>query len=171
MANKYELLSNIATITNGKRNAQDAIENGAYPLFDRSSLPKRSNQYLYDKTAIIVAGEGKSFLPKYYSGKFDLHQRCYAIFDIRNDYIPKYIYYYIHWNQPYFQSVYIGSTVPSLRLGHFENMPIKSIEIEKQKDVVNILEKIESLILIKQSELIRLDELIKSRFIGREVVA
>lgn len=103
---EYINLGQISTITNGKRNAQDAIENGLYPLFDRSVIVKRSDKYMFDKEAIIVAGEGKTFLPKYYKGKFDLHQRCYAIFDFANGIHPKYIYYYIQWNQAYFQSVY-----------------------------------------------------------------
>ena len=161
-------LGQIAKITNGKRNAQDAVEDGIYPLFDRSSVVKRSNQYLFDKEALLVAGEGKTFLPKYYKGKFDLHQRCYAIFDIDSSYNVKYLYYYIRWNQPYFQSVYTGSTVPSLRLGNFTNMPIKEQTKEIQDKIVEELDNVEKNLNNKKNQLVSLDELIKSRFMCQE---
>ena len=162
---EYINLGQISTITNGKRNAQDAIENGPYPLFDRSVNVKRSDKYMFDKEAIIVAGEGKTFLPKYYKGKFDLHQRCYAIFDFANGIHPKYIYYYIQWNQAYFQSVYTGSTVPSLRLGNFENMPVKLCTVNHQEQIAINLDNINLALSKKQQELSSLDELVKSRFI------
>ena len=168
---KYIKLGEIATITNGKRNAQDAVENGEYPLYDRSVIIKKSNKYLFDKEALIIAGEGKTFFPRYYQGKFDLHQRCYAIFDVRNDFSIKYLYYYIKWNQHYFQNVFTGSTVPSLRLCNFLNMPIKIYKIEKQNDISRMLSTLENLIKFKQNELILLDELIKSRFIRQGILA
>ena len=166
---EYVLLGNISTITNGKRNAQDATDNGLYPLFDRSSAPKRSDKFLFDKEAIIVAGEGKTFLPKYYKGKFDLHQRCYAIFDFAENINAKFIYYFIQWNQEYFQGVYTGSTVPSLRLGNFTNMPIKLLSIEEQNIAVNTLDNINNAISLAKQRLLALDELVKSRFISQEV--
>lgn len=162
---EYIKLGQISTIKNGKRNAQDAIKNGLYPLFDRSVNIKRSDKYMFDKEAIIVAGEGKTFLPKYYKGKFDLHQRCYAIFDFASGILPKYIYYYIQRNQAYFQSVYTGSTVPSLRLGNFENMPVKLYALNYQEQIIRNFENINFTLSVKQQELSLLDELTKSRFI------
>ncbi len=75
-------LGQIAEISTGKSNTEDAVPNGKYAFFDRSKIIKRSNQYLFDCDAIIIAGEGQTFLPKFYSGKFDLHQRAYAIFNL-----------------------------------------------------------------------------------------
>ncbi|CEG11407.1 hypothetical protein MSIBF_A1420018 [groundwater metagenome] len=34
---------------------------------------------MFDSEAIIFPGEGKEFIPRYFKGKFDLHQRAYAI--------------------------------------------------------------------------------------------
>lgn len=161
----YINLGQIATITNGKRNAQDATENGAYPLFDRSSVIKRSNKYLYDKEAILVPGEGRTFIPKYYKGKFDLHQRCYAIFDLNQEYDVRFIYLYILWNQAYFQSVYTGSTVPSLRLGNFEKMPIPVYSLPEQQKIAAELDAIQSAIDNKKQQLSLLDEAVKSEFV------
>jgi len=97
-------LGELANIKTGKTNVQDAVENGKYPLFDRSGELKRSNKYLFDTEAVIVPGEGKDFLPKYYVGKFDLHQRTYAIFNFKPDLKGRYFYFAMfilrHWGAP-----------------------------------------------------------------------
>ena len=72
-------LGEYANISTGKCNREDAEEAGIYPLFDRSQEIKKSNSWIKDCEAIIVPGEGTSFMPRYYVGKFNLHQRCYCI--------------------------------------------------------------------------------------------
>ncbi len=49
--------------------------------FDRSEDIRTSSIYLFDGEAIIVPGEGQRFEPKYFIGKFDLHEETYAIMD------------------------------------------------------------------------------------------
>ena len=49
------------TITNGHANAQDHQDDGAYPLFDRSEVVKRSPTFLFDTEAVILPGEGMRF--------------------------------------------------------------------------------------------------------------
>ena len=77
-------MGDIVTITNGNSNVQDAVtqsKDGLYPFFDRSEDIKYLPTFLFDKEAIIYPGEGTEFIPRYFKGKFALHQRCYAIFD------------------------------------------------------------------------------------------
>ena len=132
-------LGEMSVINTGKSNSQDAIYTGKYPLFDRSMLIKRSDKYLFDKEAIIIPGEGKEFIPKHYNGKFDLHQRCYAIHSFNKEFIPKFCYYYLTNHKEYFRSVAVGSTVLSLRLGHFEHLPIYLPPLSEQKAIAEIL--------------------------------
>ena len=70
-------------ITNGKANAQDHEEDGNYPLFDRSAVIKKSSEFMFDAEAVILPGEGMRFVPKYFQGKFNLHQRAYAFMNVR----------------------------------------------------------------------------------------
>src|SRR5699024_10265484 len=46
-------LGKIADVSNGKMNTQDAIENGKYPFYIRSSEIKRSDKYLYNEETIL----------------------------------------------------------------------------------------------------------------------
>ena len=74
-------LSDIADISTGSSNTNEAVENGLYPFFVRSQEVLKKNEYEYDETAIITAGDGvgvgKVF--HYIEGKYALHQRAYRI--------------------------------------------------------------------------------------------
>jgi len=118
---KIEKLGNVASICTGKCNREDAEEDGIYPLFDRSQEIKKSNSWIMDCEAIIVPGEGTSFIPRYYEGKFNLHQRCYCIEPIHKG-TGKFIFYMLMFNRAYFLSVATGATVPSLRQNNFTKM-------------------------------------------------
>jgi type I restriction enzyme S subunit len=133
-------LGEVCEISTGKSNTEDATENGEYAFFDRSKVIKKSSNYLFDCAAIIVAGEGQTFLPKFYSGKFALHQRAYAIFNfnckVNIDYAFKYL---IHFHT-YFEKVAVGATVKSLRLRHFQDLPIPIPPLSEQERIVSILD-------------------------------
>jgi len=156
-------LGDVAEVKTGKSNAQDSILNGIYPLFDRSQIVKQSNRFLFDDEAIIVAGEGKEFIPRYFSGKFDLHQRAYAVHKITQA-IPKYIFYAIWANKEYFESVAVGSTVMSLRLNHFTEFPLTLPPLEEQKEIAEVLSSLDDKIDLLHRQNRTLEELAQTLF-------
>lgn len=120
---EYTKLERLANISTGKCNREDAEEDGAYPLFDRSQEIKRSNVWLKDCEAIIVPGEGTSFIPRYYNGKFNLHQRCYCVEPLEKG-MGFFLYQTLMMYRIYFLYVATGATVPSLRLNNFNNFKV-----------------------------------------------
>ncbi len=131
-------LGEIARITTGSSNRQDSLLNGEFTFFDRSQDIRTSNYFLFDSEAIIVPGEGQEFIPKYFIGKFDLHQRTYAIMDFKKS-IGKFLFFYISHNTKHLDSHAVGSTVKSLRLPMFLKMPINLPSIEEQTKIANFL--------------------------------
>lgn len=129
-------LNDLAKITTGSSNRQDSSLKGVYTFFDRSQDIRTSDIFLFDGEAIIVAGEGSDFIPKYFIGKFDLHQRTYAIMNFQES-IGKFLYYYIHYHRNYFFRQSVGSTVRSLRLPMFQKMNIVKPSIEEQQKIAN----------------------------------
>ena len=121
-------LGKYANISTGKCNREDAEVDGKYPLFDRSQETKKSNHWIKDCEAIIVPGEGTSFIPRYYKGKFNLHQRCYCIEPTIED-IGFYLFHSVMLNRKYFLSVATGATVPSLRQNNFTRMKLIIAEL------------------------------------------
>ena len=154
-------LGDISEITNGNSNVQDAslsYSDGMYPFFDRSEDIKFLPEYLLDKEAIIYPGEGSEFYPRYYNGKFALHQRCYAIYDISPNFAPRYLYYFCQTQNSYFVRNAVGSTVASLRLDTFKRLNIPNTPIEIQKAYVQLLDKIESKIIDNKTILKKYEE-------------
>lgn len=131
-------LGDISNITTGSSNRADSSLDAEYAFFDRSLDVRRSSIYLFDSEAVIVAGEGQEFVPKYFIGKFDLHQRTYAIMDFKNA-VGKFLYYYITFNRHYFLAQAVGSTVKSLRLPMFVKMPIQIPAVEEQQKIAAVL--------------------------------
>ncbi|MDB0601591.1 restriction endonuclease subunit S [Tenacibaculum maritimum] len=135
-------LGEVSKITTGSSNRQDSSLDGEYTFFDRSEDVRTSSKYLFDGEAVIVAGEGSDFIPKYYVGKFDLHQRTYAIMDFKYS-ISKFIYFYVDFHRRYFLNQAVGSTVKSLRLPMFQKMPICLPKKEEQTKIANFLSDID----------------------------
>lgn len=135
MWNKKKL-GELCLIKSGDSNARDADDNGKYALFDRSKKIKKSKRFLFDCEALIIPGEGKEFLPRYYKGKFDLHQRAYAIHQFKPELNIQYLFYYLVHNKNYFSEVAVGATVKSLRQRHFDNLEVYYPAILEQQRIV-----------------------------------
>lgn len=169
-------LGQIANIFTGKCNAQDAVDDGIYPLFDRSGEVKKSDKYFADCEAIIVPGESTTFIPRYYKGKFNLHQRAYCI-NPHEDVNGVFLYYLIKANSPYFFSVATGATVASLRLNNFLKMKLNLPLRQAQDKIANILSTYDKLIenndkriaiLEQEAEELYKEWFVRFRFPGHE---
>lgn len=144
-------LGEVANIKTGHSNVQDSIENGKYNFFDRSVEIKKLDTYDYDEEAIIYPGEGSKFFPRYYKGKYGLHQRAYSITSAEVD--IKYLKYMLMLRNEHFLKTAVGSTVKSLRMNNFESCPIFYPEREEQKKIGNFLSLIDQKIELKNQEL------------------
>ena len=133
-------MGSLCSISSGESDTQDAVADGPYAFFDRSKTIKRSSRFLYDCEALIIPGEGKEFLPKHFKGKFDLHQRAYALFDFLPELDARFLYHLLHYRSDYFPSVAVGATVKSLRRRHFENLPVPVPPLLEQQRIVGVLD-------------------------------
>ena len=139
-------MGDIVTITNGNSNVQDAVtqsKDGLYPFFDRSEDIKYLPTFLFDKEAIIYPGKGTDFMPRYFKGKFALHQRCYAIFDFNEFINARFLYFYLKTRNSYFVKNAVGSTVPSLRLDTFQKLKVIIPSKKAQHSVSSCLSSME----------------------------
>ncbi len=132
-------VKDLCLVKNGKTNSVDAKINGEYPLFDRSSEIKRSSKYLFDSEAIIIPGEGKEFPPVFYAGKFDLHQRAYAIMPNSKKISMIYLYYWLSCKKDWLSRIAVGSTVKSLRLDMLKDFIIGMPALTEQQKIAGVL--------------------------------
>jgi type I restriction enzyme S subunit len=137
-----ELLGELAHIKTGSRNNEDKKQDGEYPFFVRSATVERINTYSHDCEAILVPGEGQiGDIFHYISGRFDVHQRVYAI----TRFVPRVNARYLHL----FMSTHFGAwamqntvkaTVDSLRLPTFQKFAVHlPPTIEEQDAIATVL--------------------------------
>ncbi|MSS43025.1 restriction endonuclease subunit S [Anaerosalibacter bizertensis] len=144
-------LGEISNIKTGSTNVQDAVDNGKYIFFDRSIVVKRIDIYNYDEEAIIYPGEGSEFHPRYYKGKYALHQRAYSITSNRINMM--YLNYMLGMRNKHFLRMAVGSTVKSLRMDNFETCSIFVPIKEEQIKIANLLSSIDKKIGLEEEKL------------------
>lgn len=152
-------LGEVADIKTGNTNVQDAVENGKYAFFDRSVIIKRIDKFDYDEEAIIYPGEGSEFYPRYYNGKYALHQRAYSI--TTSSINMKYLLYMLMLKNNHFSRMAVGSTVKSLRMDNFEKCNIYIPIIEEQEKIANFLSSLDKKIELEEEKLHNFKELKK----------
>lgn len=123
---KVRRLGEIAHIKTGSRNNQDKAQDGEYPFFVRSATIERINSYSYDCEAILVPGEGGiGSIFHYITGRFDVHQRVYAITQFVANTSGKFVYFYMARSfGTHAMENSVKATVDSLRLPTFQNFEL-----------------------------------------------
>lgn len=116
-------LGDVANIKTGKRNNQDKQEDGAFPFFVRSETVERINSFSHDCEAILIPGEGNiGSIFHYVVGKFDVHQRVYAITNFIEGVSGKFVHLWMRMNfGAHAMQNTVKATVDSLRLPTFQN--------------------------------------------------
>ena len=119
-----------------------------YPFYVRSQEPLRKNEYEYDETAIITAGDGVGVgkVYHYVEGKYALHQRAYRIHIVSNEVLPKYFFYYFSTKfLPYIEKTMYHGSVPSIRRPMLNAFPVPIPSLDEQERIVSILDRFDKL--------------------------
>jgi type I restriction enzyme S subunit len=115
-------LGDIAYIKTGSRNNEDKVADGQYPFFVRSENVERINSYSHDCEAILIPGEGRiGSIFHYIHGRFDVHQRVYAITQFKPEISARFVHFYLSKNfGAWAMQNTVKATVDSLRLPTFQ---------------------------------------------------
>ena len=135
-------LGEVANIKTGGRNNHDKVEDGAYPFFVRSSTVERINSFSHDCEAILIPGEGGiGSIFHYIFGKFDVHQRVYAITRFTSETSGKFIYFYMATKfGAHAMENSVKATVDSLRLPTFLDFEITMpLTLAEQTAIATVL--------------------------------
>ena len=144
---EWKTLGGVATIGTGSHDTQDSIADGKHIFFARGREPLRLNEFDFDETAIITAGDGAGVgkVFHYVQGKYALHQRAYRIVPCATI-NPRFVYHCIKSHfYTYIQKASVSSSVTSLRRPMFLNFPIPVPPLAEQARIVAILDKFDAL--------------------------
>ena len=146
-------VSELCSISTGKSNTQDKVEDGEYPFYVRSPIIERSTKYLYDEEAVLTVGDGvgtgKVF--HYVNGKYDLHQRCYRMYDFTDELNAHYFYH--TFSKLFYKRVMAmtaKTSVDSVRLEMIADMEIPCPNIQEQVKIGAYFDNLDNLITLHQ---------------------
>ena len=140
-----KLIKEVCSISTGKSNTQDKVDDGVYPFYVRSSVVEKSDKYLYDEEAVLTVGDGVGTgkIYHYVNGKYDLHQRVYRMYDFVGV-SAKYFYFY--FSSHFYDRVSKMSaknSVDSVRLNMIADMRISVPCMGEQTKIVEVLTGVE----------------------------
>ena len=144
---EWKTLGEVATIGTGSHDTQDAIADGEYIFYARGREPLRLNEFDFDETAIITAGDGAGVgkVFHYAQGKYALHQRAYRIVPGKAM-NPRFVYHCLKSHfYAYIQKASVSSSVTSLRRPMFLDFPIPAPALIDQDRIAAILDKFDQL--------------------------
>lgn len=121
LSGEYTIAQNLATIVTGKEDANFSVPNGKYKFFTCSNTPLSCDEYVFDSSSILIAGNG-DFNVKHYSGKFNAYQRTYVLTPDKKYFGLLYLASLYRINS--FKSRSSGSIVKFITKSDVENIPV-----------------------------------------------
>ena len=145
--------------------AGEALTVGKYAFFTSSAdETKRINGFQYDGERIIMGTGGNATL-HYFNGKFAVSTDC-VVLKPDSIVLCKYLYYFFLANMRILEDGFKGAGLRHTNKNYIDNITIKTIPtIANQKNIVFILDKINTILKLRKKELQKADDLIKARFV------
>ena len=160
-------IKEICHLEKGKQIDTTLLSNGNPYKYINGGI-KESGYYTTYNTegeAVLVSEGGASCgYVNYINEKFWCGCHCYKLTKCK--FLPKYIYYALKGNQEKLMALRTGAAMPNIKKTTFQDMELCLNENPAEQEmVIKELDKIQIALDIKKTELIALDDLVKSRFI------
>ena len=166
-------LKEIVSNYDNKRKALNAVERGnkkinpQYPYYGANGIVEFIDEYIFDEELLCIAEDGGNWGYKQncsyiVNGKYWVNNHVHVLKPNKNVEI-KYLMYYLNYTD--LTSYITGTTRGKLTRTALDKIQINLPELEIQREIVIILDKINNLIEKNKKRIIYLEELVKSRFI------
>jgi len=117
----HTTVSELSEVITGKEDANFSIPNGKYNFFTCSNDTLKCDEYSFDSSSILIAGNG-TFNVKHFSGKFNAYQRTYILTPQKEYYALLYLASLYRVNA--FKSTSAGSIIKFITKNDIENIPV-----------------------------------------------
>lgn len=140
-----------------------AEKSGDYPIFGAAGYIGNVDFYHQEKPYIAVvkdgAGIGRTFLLPAKSSVIGTMQYLLP----KENVLPEYLCYVVRYM--HLEKYFTGATIPHIYFRDYKNEVFNLDNLDRQREIVSTLGRIEAIIEARKSELSKLDELIKARFV------
>ena len=149
--------------TSNLKQSDIAKTSGDYPIYGASGYIGNTNFYHQEKPYVAVvkdgAGVGRAALYPANSSVIGTMQYLLP----KDNVLPKYLFYVVSYM--HLEKYYTGATIPHIYFKDYKNEEFNLDLLERQAEIVEILEKCEKIIEKRKQEIQLLDDLIKARFV------
>ena len=160
-------LGEVCVFQRGQSITKKDIIEGDIPVVAGGKQPAYyHNKANRDKDIITVSSSGANAgyinfwtVPIFSSDSFTIKPKN------NNQLFIKYIYYFLKSRQEYLYTLSRGCGIPHIYISDVEPFEIILVDIQTQKEIVAVLDKVTLLISMRKEQLEKLDILVKSKFI------
>ena len=136
---------------------------GDYPIFGASGQIGTADFYHQAAPYVAVvkdgAGIGRTMLLPGFSSVIGTLQYLLP----KENVLPGYLYYVVHHMK--LAKYFSGATIPHIYFRDYKNEEFNLASLDKQREIVSTLNKIQSVIKHRRAQLAKLDELVKCHFV------
>ena len=157
--------SEVLTIVNGRNQKQVVRDDGKYPIYGSGGIMGYANDYICKAETVVIGRKGSINKPIFVETPFWNVDTAFGLCANSEKLNPKYLYYFCEKFD--FEKLNTTVTIPSLTKSNLLNVEIPLPNLEKQKQIVELLDKVTSLIFLRKQQLSKLDELVKARFVEK----
>ena len=155
--------SDVLDIRNGRNQRQVENANGKYPIYGSGGVMGRATDFICDAGTVVIGRKGSINNPFFVDEPFWNVDTAFGLVAHRDVLLPKYLFYFcVNFD---FEQLNTTVTIPSLTKANLLQIEINVPDMDEQRYVVRVLDKICRLTDLQQQELHNLDQLVKSRFI------
>ena len=155
--------SEVLTIVNGRNQKQVVCDDGKYPIYGSGGIMGYANDYICKAETVVIGRKGSINKPIFVETPFWNVDTAFGLCANSEKLNPKYLYYFCEKFD--FEKLNTTVTIPSLTKSNLLNVEIPLPNLEKQKQIVELLDKVTSLIFLRKQQLSKFDELVKARFV------
>ena len=142
---------------------KDINDSGRYPVYGAAGLVGFMNSFQYDEPYVGVvkdgAGIGRAI---YLPSNSSIIGTMQALIPKKNV-LPKYLYYAV--SSMHLEKYYSGATIPHIYFKNYKHERFVLVSKKEQEQIIWRFSLLEKMISNKQQQLLKLDELIKARFV------
>jgi len=160
---RYVLFDDVVNIINGKSHKKVIDNNGLYPIYGSGgSIMGYANDYICEKNSVIIGRKGSINNPIFVEEPFWNVDTAFGLSAKNNILDSKFLYYFcIQYN---FEALNTTVTIPSLTKANLKKITIPLPPLPVQKKIVQVLDKAQQLIDLRENQIQLLDDLVQSVF-------
>ena len=122
-----------------------------------------ADAYLCEAETVVIGRKGTINKPIYVEVPFWNVDTAFGLYAHKDKLLPKYLFYFCEMFD--FEKLNTTVTIPSLTKANLLNIDIPLPPLEIQRRIVAVLDKVNDLISFRKQQLVKLDKLVKARFV------